>query len=186
MRSHNGRPSRRRGKGSCHRHRILLVGMEGECTLALLTALCQEPSCRSATPTACSTFCGFYARPSTGDRRFDRRRIGGDEPASLRPCRKAATRWADRSIDMLLRNPITGTTDCARAASGHVTAPPRNPMHARCLMCSPLTMGSAYHTARGEAAFVHHSKFQRMMSLMGHERTCEQDHRASVNPAKQT
>ena len=30
--------------------------MEGECTLAPLTALCQGPSSRSAAPTACSTF----------------------------------------------------------------------------------------------------------------------------------
>ena len=34
----------------------------------------------------------------------------------------------------------------------------------------PSNDGSAYHTARAEAALVHHSKFERTMSLMGHSR----------------
>jgi hypothetical protein len=54
------------------------------------------------------------------------------EPASLRLWRKAATGREYSQADAPLRNPMTGIADCcARAASGHVAAPPRSVMNSR-------------------------------------------------------
>src|SRR6266481_7782242 len=58
------------------------------------------------------------------------------KPASLRPARKAANRWATDSADEGLRNPTTGIAGCcARAESGHtIAAPPRSVINARRLI----------------------------------------------------
>src|SRR5262245_48074560 len=57
-------------------------------------------------------------------------------PNSFKPARKAGSRCAtDSGVDDGLINPITGVADCARAASGHVTAaPPRSVMNSRLLL----------------------------------------------------
>src|SRR6516162_4606339 len=55
------------------------------------------------------------------------------KPISPNPLRKAATRFAESSGDLLPRNPITGIDDCcARAASGQIAAePPSSVMKSR-------------------------------------------------------
>src|SRR5258708_17841887 len=54
-------------------------------------------------------------------------------PASIKPCPKAAVR-CDGSGRPSCKNPIAGSTRCARAASGHVAAPLRSAMASRRLM----------------------------------------------------
>ena len=59
-----------------------------------------------------------------------------------------AAKGAYGSDDVLLRYPITGTAACcARAASGHTTAPPRSAMSLRLFTRSPRRRGRATSAA---------------------------------------
>jgi hypothetical protein len=51
---------------------------------------------------------------------------------SRKPPRNAATRFAESSSDLALRNPITGIAGCCpRAVRGHAAAPPSSVMKSR-------------------------------------------------------
>jgi hypothetical protein len=62
------------------------------------------------------------------------------KPASASPFRKAATRLALPSGEPACKNPITGNSCCARAASGHAAAePPRIVMNSRRFTATPFS-----------------------------------------------
>src|SRR5215211_7195753 len=67
------------------------------------------------------------------------------QPSSRRRCTKAAIHWPWDVGVPATRNPIVGggPACCARAASGHATAPPRAKMNVRRLIRSPRWRGSA-------------------------------------------
>src|SRR5262249_48930753 len=83
---------------------------------------------------------------------FDYNIAAIDEPASLRPSRNAAARWARASEVPSWRKPTTGIAGCcARAASGHAVAPKRRAMNSRRLMSLCLAPRTTpYHSVERE------------------------------------
>src|SRR5262249_39764403 len=72
-------------------------------------------------------------------------------PASFSPLRNAVTKNVYPPGDVLLRNPTTGIVGCcARAASGHVAAPPSSVMNERRLMGTLVRLRAAHYHAVAE------------------------------------
>jgi hypothetical protein len=105
------------------------------------------------------------------------------QPSLPSRCSKLASRWPSTDAVLWPRYPMVGSFAgcCARAASGHApVAPPSSVMKSRRLMGHPLPTSTLYHIVE-HGCVVRHSKFDPLVTGLGHSRHLHARGKASPN-----